>query len=93
MIEKNFIYILGIGLYIIVLLFCFSLFRKTNFTNLKFLLFSCVLLVVINLIYLIFVRIFNNSYNGILLVYATFILNLFAIPTILILFILRILKK
>lgn len=91
--EKYSIYFLGIGLYIIVLIISVILFRKTVISNIKFILYSGISLIFINVFYLILLRIFNNSYGGILLVYATIILNLISIPTIIILFIIRFLKK
>ena len=92
--EKYLVYFLGIGLYIIVLIVSLLLFRKTDINNLKFLLLSGLTLLMINVLYLIAVRIiFNNSYAGLFLVYAITILNLISIPTILILFIIKLFKK
>lgn len=92
--EKNSVYFIGIGLYIIVLIISIILFRKTDINNLKFLLYSGLVIIIVNVIYLILVRIiFNNSYAGLLLVYAISILNLVSIPTILILFIVRLTKN
>lgn len=92
--EKNSVYFVGIGLYIVVLIISIILFRKTDINNLKFLLYSGLVLIIVNVIYLILVRIiFNNSYAGLLLVYAISILNLVSIPTILILFIVKLTKN
>jgi hypothetical protein len=92
--EKNSVYFVGFGLYIVVLIISIILFRKTDINNLKFLLYSGLALIIVNVIYLILVRIiFNNSYAGLLLVYAISILNLVSIPTILILFIIKLTKS
>lgn len=92
--EKNSIYFIGIGLYIIVLIVNIVLFRKTEIKNFKFLLYSGLTLIAVNIIYLFLVRIiFNNSYAGLFYVYAIFILNLISIPTIIILFYIKFLKN
>lgn len=94
MIEKNLVYFAGIGLYIIVLIITIILFRKTDINNLKFIFYTGIALIIVNVLYLTFVRIiFNNSYSGLLLVYAISILNLISIPTILIFFILRFIRR
>lgn len=91
--EEKSIYIIGFSLYLPVLLVCIILYLKNNITNIKFLILSILLVVILNIIYLISFRIFDNSYGGILLVYASIVLNLISIPTIIVLFILRVLKK
>lgn len=91
--EEKSIYIIGFSLYLPVLLVCILLYLKNNITNIKFLILSILLVVILNIIYLISFRIFDNSYGGILLVYASIVLNLISIPTIIVLFILRVLKK
>lgn len=91
--EEKLIYIIGFSLYLPVLLVCIILYLKNNITNIKFLILSILLVVILNIIYLISFRIFDNSYGGILLVYASIVLNLISIPTIIVLFILRVLKK
>ncbi len=90
MMEKSSVYIVGTGLYIIILIISIVLFRKTNVNHFKFLLYSGLTLIIVNVGYLISIRIiFNNSYVGLLLVYGIFILNLLSVPTILILFIIK----
>ncbi|SNV34912.1 Uncharacterised protein [Chryseobacterium taklimakanense] len=91
--EKNTIYFLGFGLYMIVLIISIIIFRKTKGNSFKFLLYSGLILLSVNLIYLLLVKIFNNSYSGVLLIYASIILNLLSIPTIVMLFILKLIKK
>lgn len=91
--EEKTIYLIGICLYLLVLGVCMVLYRKKNITNIKFLIISILFVVILNVIYLISVRIFDNSFGGILLVYASIVLNLIAIPTVVVLFILRVFKK
>ena len=81
------------GYTFIVLIISIIFFRKADFSNTKFLLFSGLTLVIISLLYMIIVRIFNNSYGGLLLTFATSILYVTAIPTIAILYVIRLLKN
>ncbi|MFK8267176.1 hypothetical protein [Capnocytophaga cynodegmi] len=83
--KEDFIYFIGIALYLLVLTVCIILFRKKNITSLRFLLLSALFLLMFNITYLVAIRIFTNSYEGVLLVYAAVVLNVIAIPTIVIL--------
>lgn len=87
--KEDFIYFIGIALYLLVLTVCIILFRKKNITSLRFLLLSALFLLMFNITYLVAIRIFTNSYEGVLLVYAAMVLNVIAIPTIVILSIIK----
>ncbi|VDH04929.1 Uncharacterised protein [Bergeyella zoohelcum] len=91
--EEKSIYIIGFSLYLPVLIACIILYLKNNITNIKFLISSVLFVAIFNIIYLISIRILDNSYEGILLVYASIVLNLISIPTIIVLFILRFFLK
>ncbi|WP_203969419.1 hypothetical protein [Capnocytophaga stomatis] len=87
--KEDCIYLIGITLYLLVLAVCMILFRKKNITSLRFLLLSALWLLMLNIIYSLAIRMFDNSYKGVLLVYATVVLNVIAIPTIVILSIIK----
>ncbi|MFJ1352185.1 hypothetical protein [Capnocytophaga canimorsus] len=87
--KKDFIYFIGIALYLLVLAVCIILFRKKNITSLRFLLLSALFLLMLNIIYWVAIRMFTNSYEGVLLVYAAVVLNVIAIPTIAILLMIK----
>ncbi|ATA88501.1 hypothetical protein [Capnocytophaga stomatis] len=87
--KEDCIYFIGIALYLLVLAGCIVLFRKKNITSLRFLLLSALFLLMLNIIYWVAIRIFTNSYEGVLLVYAAMVLNVIAIPTIVILSIIK----
>ncbi|AEK24334.1 Hypothetical protein Ccan_22190 [Capnocytophaga canimorsus Cc5] len=65
------------------------LFRKKNITSLRFLLLSALFLLMLNITYWVAIRMFTNSYEGVLLVYAAMVLNVIAIPTIAILLMIK----
>ncbi|MFK8296495.1 hypothetical protein ACI760_09945 [Capnocytophaga canimorsus] len=87
--KEDCIYFIGITLYLLVLAVCMILFRKKNITSLRFLLLSALFLLMLNIIYWVAIRMFTNSYEGVLLVYAAVVLNVIAIPTIVILSMLK----
>ncbi|MFJ1408511.1 hypothetical protein [Capnocytophaga canimorsus] len=91
--KEDCIYFIGITLYLLVLAVCMILFRKKNITSLRFLLLSALFLLMLNIIYWVAIRIFTNSYEGVLLTYAAMVLNVIAIPTIAILSMLKHKKK
>ncbi|WP_400145323.1 hypothetical protein [Capnocytophaga canimorsus] len=87
--KEDCIYFIGITLYLLVLAVCMILFYKKNITSLRFLLLSALFLLMLNIIYWVAIRIFTNSYEGVLLVYAAMVLNVIAIPTIAILLMIK----
>lgn len=87
--KEDCIYFIGVALYLLVLAVCMILFRKKNITSLRFLLLSALFLLMLNIIYWVAIRMFTNSYEGVLLVYAAVVLNVIAIPTIVILSIIK----
>ncbi|WP_238250416.1 hypothetical protein [Capnocytophaga cynodegmi] len=87
--KEDCIYFIGITFYLLVFAVCMILFRKKNITSLRFLLLSALFLLMLNIIYWVAIRMFTNSYEGVLLVYAAVVLNVIAIPTIVILSIIK----
>ena len=91
--ENTSIYVIGFCLYLIILLVFIFLYRKFKIRLLAFVLYSSFALLLVNGVYVIALKIFVNSYGSLLYLYSLSILNLMAVPTLIILMIIKSVHK